>query len=1229
MLASSAAAAAAAAASATRTIASSQSERDSPAQTQLSRSLSGTQSTSHQLQLVPSNPGMTRAEERAARVLDLTSGSDVTAPADRALQALMLGQLEANQNIPLLATPGSLIERPLDLYKQAVNDPKVLAWFEAKGLTLSTLNIQECSISANVTLNGVSTTETFTVWDNSGWWRVAAQVLAARQVLDPGDFGLPYVNDDRKLIPCNVMLDFYGVVPPASDEEASALASRLKLEGWPEITTDEKVELDKECQCAKESIREAKARETLINELVSLVKDQPDDEDLKLSNKYSESAGDSPLAHKSLAIVHHLNNFFAQPQMIALSERERIDFNSLPVRISENKIEVFVDGSEWYDLTALVTRQRPLVAPFNNLLRMVRDTGNALYAPLCFDFKQILSFSGFGAVNTAGEVRNIIRWLQASLPQATPLGDYGAELLANSPSLVRLTAAERAKIKASDFLSDGSSIIDELGADLLPGTSVEFRRNNADELLNKMFAKDQADSWGLQLLQELHWYGTGQTAAPEHYQKLLLAAIKLVVDPDACGKPGIIAGYDVYQAGNLGRDLTVVRTEIEQHLIEHKGVSSLSAPLIAHLFLADAAPEFLAQDLNKGIQVGNAAWMALSLGIAIAEVLAPGCSRIMTPDQLMSLALLEPTTPEQELLFKSLAADISIIWAVMNGVIQRRADCAYSSQDYETAAQKFATQRKDLSEALKGFTLELHTRRELAALELRIAFPKTPKALTEAEAQERPLPAVVQVPIENIILGPRQHEELGTDNKAPTKSIVEAYMDEDTPGDWEMCDVQMPNMDFDSGWTKLPLLKDAFSNSVDVFFNARKQSFITATKSLIATLPLEDRQSLECGEVRFFTLREETGKLKEDETSTDRASFRGRQGTLLRTEYQDGERRNVSYFEVFPGRMLIIKRTDLPEELPLNGNMKIEKARVSRGGPVNVDVQRGTELRFDFDAYAKGFEPIEGAKSKKLIIEELGGSLPASTAQVNIRGSVPNSYFSQRTSDIVDRIINGNLLQGERDFLFEKAKGTTTAEENRAYREKVTNFLLQLIPFVGCTEDLRSGDRMRFINGAFGCFTDLVSSLGTVAGGVGKLSTVLKSITPIRAKAFEVIKLAGQTTVSLVNPLDGVSGLVAGGARTLGGFARLCKSGMFTLAGTGIGSLQTCLDRLRGWFGGFASGAAGAVQPNRMNTFINQVTGTVDGSEITAIRDNGKWYALDKTGSPIGRALDNFIVLTA
>lgn len=1152
-------------------------------------------------------------------MIGLVSDLNSTLRADRELQVRMLEQLERHQNIPVSVPAGSLIEKPFDLYKQALNDPKVLAWFESKGLALETLNIQEHSISATDTYNGVSNTQTFTVCDTSGWWQVSAQVLAARQVLDPANIGLPYVDEDQKLIPCDVILDFYGVVPPTSDDEASTLADRLKREGWPKITADEKVELDNECQGVKELIREAKARVQLINELGDVVEDKADDEILSLSGQFSESASDSPLAHKSLAILHHLNDFFMLPKMIALCERENIDGNSLPVRVVDKKIQVFIQPSQWYDLTDLVKDQATLTAPFKALLAMVKDTGNALYAPLDFDFQQILSFSGFGTPKTAGEVRNIIRWLQTALPQATPLGDYGAELLADPQSPVRLTAADRAKIinVAQQFSDDAGSIIDALGADLLINTSVEYRRNNADELLSKMFEKDQSDSWGHLLLQALNWYGAGSMAYPDHYQKLLLAAIKLEVDPDAPGKPGTIAGYDIYQPKNLGRDLTVVRSEIEQHLIDHKGVSAQAAPLIAHLFLADLAPEFLAQDLSEGIQVGTATWMTLSLGIAIAEVLDPGCSRIMTTEQLMTFALLEPTTPEQKELFMNLAADISIIWAVMNGVIQWRADSSYSLEDYKTAAQKFATQRGDLSKALEGFKRELHTRRELAAKELRTVFPTTLKRSKESPEGKRP-PTEPQLPMEEIIIGPRQIDMFNTQYKGDTKSIVDAYMDGESSTPWEMCDVQMPDQNFDSGWKRLPDLNTIFTASVDSFFDARKQSFVTATKALIATLPLEDRRSLEFGEVKFFTLREETGKPKEEETLSDRAAFRGRQGTLLRCESQDSEKKKVSYFEVFPGRMSIIKRTDLPDELPLNGVKKIEKIKIIT--TVKTAVQRGTELPFDFAAYAKGSEPVADAKSPKLIIEELGESLPAKAAAAP--ASVPNSYFSKRTSDIVDRIINGNLLQGERDFLFEKAKGTTTEEENRAYQEKVNNFLLQLIPFVGCTEDLRSGDRMRFINGAFGCFTDALS-IALAAGST--LPGVFKSVVPIRTKVFELIKFGAE----LFNPLGGVTGLVAGGARTIGGFARLFKSGAFTLTKTSIAHLQACTDRLRGYFGGFASGAAAPAQPSRVNTFVNRVPGTVDSSDITAIRENGKWYALDKKGNPIGRALDNFMALTA
>ncbi|AWY39335.1 hypothetical protein DKY63_05215 [Pseudomonas putida] len=1137
------------------------------------------------------------ADDSAQWVLEALSDAELTRQADRNLQTRLLEKLEANQNIPLSVPKDSSMSKPLELYQNTLNDPRVLAWLTSKGFVLDTLIIHESSISGTVVQDGASSTQTFSLWDTSGWWQVSAHVLAARRVLDPGNFGLPFVDEQHNLVPCDVILDFYKVMPPITDGQAAALATQLKIDGWPDITAEYRAQINKECDEATALIAETKSRAQLIHELTAASANLLDDTPLSLSGRYTRSGNHLPLTEKCADIVEDLNAFLKNPKMVEICKDANVDCDYLPVRICDKKIQVLI-SLEWKDLTGLVQAQSALTGPFDDLLKKVEQTGNALYSTLSIDLQQVINYKGFGSPKTAGEIRNVIQWMNTTLPSAPPLGDYSANLLGDSQSLIKLTPDDRASIISlqKSFFNGASSIIDELGAELLPDTSVEYRRSHVDELLGKMFEADQCVSWGHQLLQALNWYGAGQTAFPEHYQSLLLAAIKLAVDPDVPGRPGTVAGYDVYQPKNLGRDLVTVRTEIEQHLIDHRGVSAQAAPLIAHLFLADAAPEFLAQDPDKGILVGTASWMTLRLGVAIAELQRPGCSRAMTTDQLMALALLNPTTPEQRLLFKSAAVDILMTWGAMNGVVQPKE--AHSVADYSLVAKRFATQRAELSEAVEGFKQPLLTRREIAIQELGKAF----SFFTTQAVEEIKIKADVFEPLDK--LNPVRTVE---------KTLVEAYMDGDLfRHRWKMSSDPIDQGVFDRCVFILPVLNDLLSASVNRFFNSRRNAFVTSTKSLIAALPLEDRQCLEQGEVQLFTLREETGKPKEDETAQIQAVNRGRQGTLLRCKYQQ----KVSYFEVFPGRLAIIKRVDLPDDLPLNGVIKIEKAKISKGSTVNVQVQRGTELPFDFAAYFEGSEPIAGARSPKLIVEKLGNTLPAVSEQGSKHTTlVPDSYGSGRTAAIVDNIINGNYLQGERDFLFKQAKGQTTAEENRAYWEKIGNFLLQLIPFVGCTDDLQSGDRMRFINGAFGCFTDLASGLNTLVGGAGRITKALSSIVPVSIKAFEAIKITGTTLISLINPLDGLPDLIAGGARTVGSLRKILTSGVFALTDSGVGHLQVCLDRLRAFFGGAASGAA-----TRLPRSIAGTMGQVNGSDVAWV-DN-KWYALDIDGNPIGRALD-------
>lgn len=1133
------------------------------------------------------------ALDSAEWVLDAMSDADITLHADRTLQARVVKELTSAGNTPMPVSTDSSIRKPASLFRDAMNDPKVLEWFESKGLALNTLKVFADRVSGKVIRDGVSSDESFSIWDDSGWWQVSAQVLIARQLLDPGDIGLVYTNEGPELVYRDVIIQFYGETSPTSTEEATELVRRLSAEGWPAFDT---IKNDELLNKAKALIHEEKTRAQLSYELEQSVKNLADNAPVSLSSLFSRVANGSPLDEKCKSIVGHLHEFIALPGMISLCQRLEIDCAAAPVRISESRIQVLMPPALWYDITNSVSADSHLLAPFNMLLQQVKDTGNALYSTLSFDLQQTVNFRGFGSPKTAGEVRNVIRWLQTSLPTSMPLGDFGAGLLALTPSSATLTTVERTTIigVSRKLLNGAASIIDGLCNASELDRPVEYRRDNAESILEDMLASEQSNSWAQQMLRELGWYGAleGQTASVEIKQQILLAAIKLAVDPDASGKPGTVVGYDVYQPKNLGRDVNEVLTEIERYLVQHKGVSERTAPLIAHLFLVDAAPEFLAYDIAKGVQVGTAGWMTLRLGVAIAETQKPGCSRAMTMSQLMDLALLTPHTPEQQMLFKTLAVDILMIWGVMNGIIPQRA--SYSSDDYYIAASKFSTQRKEMAQAIEGFKRDLVTRNEIAIKELNKLYGP-----------------YVSVPIEDIKVSGGSTE----------KSFVEAYIDGDlSSAGWQMSNISMGRHTFDWFRIKLPDLDKLLTESVKRHFESDTASFLCATKSMIAALPLDERQSIELGEIRLFTLREETGKLKEDETAEDQAAMRGHQGVLLRCEYNQ----QVSYYEVFPGRMTIIKRTDLPHDLPLDGEIKTIKVKVSGRGPAGrFPIQRGTELPFDFSAYSEGAEPKAGATSKKLIIEQLGETIPAKDVSAEQTANVPDSYFSAKTGDIAKRIVSDNFLQGYEEFLFKKAKGQTSAEENRAYWEKVKNFLVQLIPFVGCVDDLNSGKRMGFINGAFGCFTDLVSGLNALGGGVGKISSVLRPVRPVSVKAFEAFKITGTTFVSMINPLDGVVDMIAGGGRAITSFGKMLTTGVFALTESGISRLQTCVDRLRGYFGGFAAEAAARL--SRQSRIVG-VMGRVNSTQIMATLDNGKWYALDKNGTPVGRVIDNFVV---
>ncbi|WP_460136340.1 hypothetical protein [Pseudomonas sp. S1_E04] len=166
---------------------------------------------------------------------------DATAAADRLLQASLGGATLRQAADRKVQVPADATIFPLyDAYRRALNTPELRAWFLSKGLVLSTLVIKPGSVSGSVMRDGVSSVQTFTTSDSSGWWQVSARLRSALSGLDPQGNGLPYASGDGDQFSRNAMLRWYGVQPPVGSGDAQHVEHALAQADWSALPAAQK-----------------------------------------------------------------------------------------------------------------------------------------------------------------------------------------------------------------------------------------------------------------------------------------------------------------------------------------------------------------------------------------------------------------------------------------------------------------------------------------------------------------------------------------------------------------------------------------------------------------------------------------------------------------------------------------------------------------------------------------------------------------------------------------------------------------------------------------------------------------------------------------------------------------------------------------------------------------------------------------------------------------------------
>ncbi|WP_348749511.1 hypothetical protein [Pseudomonas rhodesiae] len=1143
------------------------------------------------------------------------------AAADALLEQRVTAAMQSGHGI-VEVPEGSTLTPVLALYRHLLNQPPLQTWLNDQGLETATLTLHHDFIEGFVTRDGVRSAVRFTCTDASGWLEASASLRPLLRLLDPGDTGLTFMGEDD------------GWVPLAVVEQAK---TRHGFE-----TGD--------MDGAWRVIGQIEQRRYLADTLEASLGDWPDATPMQWSEHPCEVSPALTLGDASQAARERLQRLVAQPTMTALLEREGVDWPGKPFRITEGRLERLSPVGGWVDLTRYVEQHPALEAERQALVGLSELLGGAVYSTPRYDVRQLVEYLGLGSMATAGETRNVIQWLRTYLPPAPPLGDYNG-LMRREWAPGTLTPEDRLTLNDLAQARLGGSSARGFGA--LAHSTPQALQTDPQAHLTALLESPEALAFGEQLARALNWFGTsgaGYELPKTVCQQFVVAAIKLHAGIDAADKPGHVAGYSLYQPSNMGRPFSAVRRDIEQHLIEHKGVDPKLAVLAAHLGLAQAAPEFLVKDVPDTVHIGTPAWTELRLGCAMADQYAPGTSRAMNEEQVTHLTTLGPTSDAQAELMQLSALKIMADWGVLNGVVRLRSDGEYSRTDIQIASEAFFKQREEVSLAFADASTELPTRRTLAIKELLRVFPDTTPAGLEAmtvqiaEASER----------RNMASGePR------------TRPIIEAYMTGDLiPGKWALSSdlrgshragstpyqqAQAPEASaearaqLDQRIRRLPALDGLLKSAVDRHQHALQNAYATRLKLMLAELPLADRQALELGTVELFTLRRETGTNQASETDSSRLAQRGRQGTVMRLEHNN----QVTYYELFANGN-IVRRTDLPQDLILGGVVSRERFPAPHGY-VYLPVNRGTLVPFDADAYTLGTPPRSDVGSAAIIIEQLGerfaaNLLPSSYTSQNY---VPNTYGSSKTARIVEAIAQGNFYETSQALL-QRATEQIPLERRREERTRAHNFLLGFVPFVGAYQEFKAG------NIGSGLVNLAVDTVGVAIGAAGPARGVIRStkalafqplkglakrltatVSPMLSKtawarpavtfsdrAFDFLKQSALFANAALNPLDGYPQMIQAATKGLFNVPKLILQGTLS-SGKAAPHLLTAEEKLRSYL----IIAAGQMdrQGHLGQSPVGSRAGVYQGVEVRGMRYGANWYALDpRNGQPVGTPLRGF-----
>lgn len=711
-----------------------------------------------------------------------------------------------------------------------------------------------------------------------------------------------------------------------------------------------------------------------------------------------------------------------------------------------------------------------------------------------------------------------------------------------------------------DFLPVQTSLIGYLGEKEIADAAIERVRETPAVYLEKLLTAPRSLALADKLLQALDWYGAhpGEQTSTVIRAQLLGKAIRLYLHAPSAEAPQEIAGFHWHQREHWGLSYQAIHARFETHLLTTKRVATATeAVLLARLYHTQLTPDFTLRDIPSDLPYrSSVVWVNFMHGALLSAAMPS--SPPLTFQQTVDLPItLSQDASEEKLQAIALARLLPTLqWAITQGLIPEHEHSDYSPNEIEQAVKALDEHSAALHEAVLQLNRPTPDRLAMAKAEMAKLFGKRAFISDGVKLREertgggtgfRTPPDFERSAADNFTFldlyatGRLANGKKWMISESDGKTIdvryirinderkIQLYRDEHYPN------TERPSLEFEADKPYifayaplnkvLPDVEEAFEAAFKSHLPAIKNAYRTLIVSLLASLPLADRQAVEQGKIRVLSLRQATQDMrKEDETAKITLPLRARTGFVLEVSH----RQAVYYYELLPLAGVIRRRPDVEARMVGGVEGQILFDDWYFGTTSKATALRVRRLPFDWSAHATGTVPVANPRCYA-ILDQVGNTLPALTEAII---DLPR-FSSSRQQEVADFIASDFLFQDE-ELMYAAALGRTRFDEIREEADRKLNFIKSFVPFWSSIEDLASGDKDRILGGLAGLAIDLASFLypmGKFISGSARLIKVAVKVGRIGTRAalpsFSTLtrKLLVATLQNL-NPLDGIPTLL-------------------------------------------------------------------------------------------------------